>query len=202
MNQKKIKTGLTTLELLFGISFVVMIGVAVVYFQGNIFSSSDFLQRSMLAEGDAKVVLRKLVSDLRTMNYSGVGSYAIESASETSITFYSDTNNDNKAERLRYFLDGNLFKQGVVYPSGEPAAYNVDSETTKILVRGVQATSSIFSYYDSDYNGSSEPLSFPLNILAIRLIKVSIPIILDSRENSVPYKVESQVSLRNLKENL
>ncbi|HRY62439.1 MAG TPA: hypothetical protein P5056_01570 [Candidatus Paceibacterota bacterium] len=206
MNQelriKNTKKGLTLIELLFGMAFIAFMGLAIANFQNSMFSSSEYLQRSLMAEGDARTVLRQLISELRAMNYSSVGSYPISSALENSITFYSDTNGDGNPERLRYFLDGDLFKVGVVYPSGAPLTYDINSERIKTLVRKVDPTASIFTYHGTEYTGENGALVFPVDIPLIRLVKVNIPIIIENQGTTTPYSISSQVSLRNLKENL
>lgn len=201
-NIKFLKFGMTTVELLFGVAFVVLMGVAVSSLQDNIFSSSRFLEDSFGAEGEVRVVLRNIVSELRSLNYSAVGSYPIGGAFENSLIFYSDINGDGNAERLRYFRDGDLLKVGVVYPSGSPLSYLLTDERVKVLVRNISNTPNIFSYYDTNYNGQSSPLAFPVNTPLIRMVKVSVPIMIKNRSTITPYVISSQVSLRNLKENL
>ncbi|HBM45554.1 MAG: hypothetical protein UT05_C0010G0015 [Parcubacteria group bacterium GW2011_GWF2_38_76] len=190
--------GFTTIELLLGITFVVFIGLAVGNFQENLFSNSDYLTRSLTAEGDARIVLRKLISELRTMNYSSVGSYPIGLATENSIIFYSDINSDNNMERLRYFLDGEFLKVGIVYPSGSPLSYDLDSEKISILVRNIVPGASIFTYYDTNYNGENGAIAFPVDLSLVRLVKVDIPILIKNRGTTTPYSISSQVSIRNL----
>lgn len=198
---KNKQSGLTMVELLFGIAFIAIFGIAVSNIQDNIFSSGRFLEDSLGAESEARNVLRNIISELRSMNYSAVGSYPIGSASENSLIFYSDINGDKNNERLRYFRDGDLLKVGVVYPSGSPLSYILSNERIKILVRNISNTPNIFSYYDTDYDGQSAPLPFPVNIPLVRMVKVSVPIMIKNRSTTTPYVISSQVSLRNLKEN-
>lgn len=202
MNKKHRKKGITIIELLFGVSFIIVFSAVIYNFQNNLFSSSEYLQNSLNAESEARSVLRKIISELRSMNYSNIGTHPIQSASDDSIIFYSDINNNGNTERLHYFLDGNLLKVGVVYPSGAPLQYDLETESIKTLVRNVSASSSIFSYFDSSYDGTTEPLNLPINIVSIKLIKVNIPIILNETSTSTPYIISSQISIRNLKENL
>lgn len=187
-------------ELIFALAVVVFLGMAVGAFQRNIFSSSSYLQASFRAEDDARKILRNLVSEIRSMNYSGLGGYFIEQASSNSITFYSDIDGDGKTERLRYFRDGSVVKRGVIVPTGSPIDYS-SAENVSIVVRDISA-GNIFSYYDTNYDGIGASLEEPINILSIRLVKINIPIILRNNQATTSYNIEGQVSIRNLKENL
>ncbi len=193
--------GLTMVELVFAIAIVVFLGTVVVNFQNNIFSSGDFLQKSFLAEGDARSVLRVLVSELRSMNYSGFGGYPITSVEPNSIIFFSDINSDKITERLRYFVEGGHLKRGVVFSEGTPPSYDIFKESVSIIVRDI-VSENVFFYFDTNYEGTGEQLTHPINIPIIKLIKIKLIIDLDKGEREVPFEISSQVSIRNLKDNL
>jgi hypothetical protein len=137
------------------------------------------------------------------MSPSAMGAYAIVQAATSSLTFYDDIDNDSSIEKVRYFLSGSTLKKGVVEPSGSPLNYN-GTETIKELVHNIanNATTSIFSYYDSSYAGTSSPLALPVNVLSVRLIKVSLVIDSDPLKPPAPIYMSTQVSIRNIKDNL
>ena len=193
--------GFTLIEMFLALSITVILGIAVGAFQRNIFSSGNYLQESFRAEDDARKILRDMVSEIRSMNYSGVGGYFIEQASGSSFTFYSDINGDGKTERRRYYKDGDTIKRGIVYPTGSPINYS-SPEKISIVVRDIVNSGNIFSYYDENYNGFGSALSEPIDLPLIRLVKIDIPIILKNGNATTTYDIESQVSIRNLKENL
>ncbi|MEI6296614.1 MAG: hypothetical protein WCO84_03130 [bacterium] len=204
-NRKNLfKNGFTTAELLVGIAIFVFIGMAVNKFQSSIFSSSSYLQASLRTEDDARRILRTIISEIRSMNYSAVGGYPITSATGNSFIFYSDTNNDNNTERLRYFIEGTNLKRGIVYPTGSPFSYDLNNEKISIITSNIVATSSIFSYFSDSYVGTGMPLPEPVNLPDVRLIKVSIPATIKTADGkiSTSYEISSQVSIRNLKDNM
>lgn len=193
--------GFTMVELLIALSIVIVLGSMVGVFQRYIFFSSSYLQASFMAEADARNVMRNFISEVRSMNYSGLGGYFIEEATGNSLTFYSDINNDGKTEKLRYFADGAMLKKGVTFPSGSPINYT-QAEQVSIIVRDVSNSSNLFFYYDDGYTGTSASLPFPVDIGLIRLIKINIPIELKNDKSTTTYNVTGQVSIRNMKDNL
>src|SRR3989344_1941602 len=63
-------------------------------------------------------------------------------------------------------------------------------------------TTPIFEYFDSSYAGTSTSLVQPVQITQIRLVRVTLKIEEDPNKSLGPLIVESQVFLRNLKDNL
>ena len=196
------KDGFTLIELLIAIAIFIIFSFVITSFQKNIFSSESYLETGLQAEDDAVIILRNLIAEIRAMNFSAEGAYPIALASSYSFSFYCDINNDGKTEALRYFLDGTMLKKGIKYPIGSPLSYSNATETVAVVARNVIPGSPIFSYYDTDYDGTNAPLEVPINIPAIRLVKVNIPIDLDTGDGMTAYSITSQVSIRNLKENL
>lgn len=197
----RLNRGFTLVEMLMALSVVVILGIVVGTFQRSIFSSGSYLQASFKAEDDARSVMKNLISETRSMNFSGLGGYYIEQASGNSFTFYSDINNDGKTERLRYFKEGTMLKRGITYPTGTPVVYTTP-EQVSIVVRDIANSSGIFFYYDDSYTGTSNPLPEPIDIVLVRLVKINIPIILRDNKATTSYNITSQVSIRNMKDNL
>jgi len=116
--------------------------------------------------------------EVRSMGPSSNGSYPIESASETSFTFYTDIDGDGAFERVRYFVSGSSLRRGIIEPVGNPATYPLINETVKDVTTNVilppVASQSLFTYYDQNYTGSQMPMSSPIDVNRIRLIKATI----------------------------
>ena len=64
------------------------------------------------------------------------------------------------------------------------------------------STLPIFQYYTADYSGTSSPMTYPISVSLIRLVKISVIIDRDTSHSPAPIIVTSQVSLRNIKDNL
>ncbi len=196
--------GFTITELIISIAILSIIAYAVGSFQYDIFSLNFSAQNSMSAQFDARHITKYFAKELREASNSSLGSYPIALASSTAITFYSDIDNDGLKERVRYYLSGNKIMKGVLAPSLNPIVYNSANEKTTTILTSVlnSTTTPVFEYYNSYYAGTSSPLSFPVNINEVRMVRMYVIIDKDSNKSPTPLKVETKVNIRNLKDNL
>lgn len=203
MNTSNSKTqkGFTLVEIIITVAITGLVVAAIGSFQANIFSYSRNFSSSLSAADDARRVLRPFSNEVRSAAPSTLGAYPIEEATSTSFIFFTDTDNDGVEERIRYFLEENAFKKGTIVPSGNPYVYDEDDESIVAMVNDV-TSSTVFSYFDTYYDGTTEALVEPISVLQIRLIKISLTIDKDPNEVPPPFTVTTQVSFRNLKDNL
>jgi prepilin-type N-terminal cleavage/methylation domain-containing protein len=201
------KKGFSIIELVVAIAVSAIVVFMVTAFARDLFLLNSSAQSSMTAILESRKVLGTMVAELRSATPSALGSYTIESVATSSIIFFADVNSDKVADRIRYFFDSvsRSVRRGVVLASGSPPSYNIGSETFSTIITGVSNDASLplFEYYDGEYDGSSPPLSFPVNVSDIRLVKINIRIERDP--NRTPPQlmvVSSQAALRNLKDNL
>lgn len=200
---RNLNGGFSIIELLVGIFALVLIGIAAITFQKDVFPMNTFFSNSIAAQGEARKTLKTISAEIRSASPSNVGSYPIEQTTATSFIFYSDTDNDQLKERIRYFLDGPTLKRGVIKPSGIPFVYNPGSEVISELIHDVvNGATAVFNYYDKNYNGTTEPLTEPIDIVAVRLVKITVIIDRDPSKPPGPMTLTTQVSIRNLKDNL
>ncbi len=196
--------GFTLVEILVVTGIVVLVGLAISNFGRDLFEQNYVWSRELVAESEAKIAMNKIITELRTAQPSNNGAYPIELASSSGLVFYSDINNDGRRERLRYFLSGTALRRGETVPTGQPYAYNTSTESVSTAVSDlINASSTVFTYYDRRYDGtvSSPPLPAPIEVKNIRLIKVEFLIDANSAQAPVPLYLESQVMIRNLKDN-
>lgn len=203
-NSLKKQKGFTLVEIMVAIFIFVMIMLALSTFQRDIFFFGSNLQSNLSAQIEARRVLKTFVSEMRGASPSSLGSYPIESVASSSIVFFSDLDNDNIKERIRYYLDGDKIKRGVIKPSLNPVSYS-GSENTSTVVRDVVngALTPVFEYYSGGYiSTSTAPLSDPIDIAQIRYVKFHVEIDSDPNRSPEPVISETGVTLRNLKDNL
>ena len=200
----RLLTGFTLIELLISIFIISIITVTASTFQRDVFSLNYSLQGSLNAQLDARHVVKIMVTELRKTGPSASGAYPIALASSTGMTFYSDVDNDGIKDKVRYFLSGSAIKRGIVAPSGNPLTYNDANEKLSTIISGFVAssTSPLFQYYPSSYNGNTSSLVEPIDIPSVRLVKITAIIDKDPIHSPAVLIVTSQVSLRNLKDNL
>lgn len=197
--------GFTIIELVIvaGILAVVSVGVMVFFRDTMQFNTS--IQSSLKSQNEARRILRPFANEVRGATRSALGGYAIEMASSSTLTFYTDLDEDGHPERVRYFLEGDTFKKGVIAPNGAPLSYNSANEKIVAIVNNVVATSTpVFQYFNTNYVGASTTpaLVQPVSPALVRLVRVNLTV--DENPNQPPaaFSLTTQISFRNLKDNL
>lgn len=202
-NRYNSKSGFTVIEILVSIFILTLIGLAVFSFAKDIFSLNRITSDSLTAQGEARRALKSMSAEIRTASPSSLGAYALAQTATSSFTFYSNVDDDSLKERIRYFLDGTTLKRGIIKPSGTPLTYNPANEVISELIHDVaNATTSIFSYYDENYDGTTQALIEPINISNVRLVKITVVIDKNPQKSLGPMTLTTQISIRNLKDNL
>lgn len=195
--------GFTVLQLVIWIGIVSMVAVAALNVQRSVWSLNRIASNSITSQADARKAFKIMSAEIRSLSPSSLGAYPIEAASSNSITFFADIDNDNIKERVRYYVSGTNLRRGIVEPTGSPLTYNTGNEVSTTLVQYLSNGSTpYFSYYDSSYTGSSAALSSPINLTAVRLVKIQLIIDKNAASAPVPITMTTQISLRNIKDNL
>jgi len=196
------KKGFSLAEIVIVIAIATAIFLAVFNFGNSIFYFNSNAQKNLSAQSDARRVLKTIVKELRSASPSSLGAYPIILASSTAITFFSNIDTDSYKEQIRYFLQGNELKKGVIKPSGSPLTYNPANEKFFLLIRDINNQgAAIFEYFDSNYTGTSSPIAEPVQATKVRLVRINVYIEKDPNKSLGPVMVTSQVFLRNLKDN-
>ncbi|OHA14362.1 MAG: hypothetical protein A3G49_01915 [Candidatus Sungbacteria bacterium RIFCSPLOWO2_12_FULL_41_11] len=202
-NSRKLKSGFSVIEVLASIFILTLIGLAVYSFQKDVFLLNGIIFGSLTAQDEARRALKSMSAEIRAASPSSIGAYALSQTTASSFTFYSNIDSDFFKERVRYFLDGATLKKGVIKPSGSPLTYNPANEILSELIHNIAgAATSTFSYYDENYDGTTQALAEPIDIAIVRLIKITI--VIDKNPQALPGPVTftTQISIRNLKDNL
>jgi len=142
----------------------------------------------------ARKSLEKISKEIREARISEKGDYPILSAEPQNLIIFADINNDNKAEKVRYYLDDKKIKKDETLP-GSDNNYTGVSQTSTISEYIKNDTTPVFTYLDSNNNLTSD-------INKIRLIHLNFIVNASPRINMKNYKLELDVQLRNLKDNL
>lgn len=192
--------GFTLIEVVVAMGLFVMIIVGLTTFITMTFKSNDVIYNQLSAQKDARAALSMVVKEVRNAGSSSIGSYLIDTATSSTLSFYSDINNDTFRERVRYFVSGNEFKKGVIVPNGSPLSYNPANETIATVARDLIPNSEPFQYFNETYNGNGTGLlAEPVNVVDVRYIRITI--VIDQRPNvaPVPLTASTEVEIRNLK---
>ncbi|MES2215708.1 MAG: hypothetical protein V4481_00215 [Patescibacteria group bacterium] len=194
----------TLVELLTSIAIMVSILVAVSAFQYNVINFNRSGAVALTNTQEAQSLMKTMARELRSMEPGANGTYPLENAATSTITFYSDPDGDGIKDQIRYYVATSSLYRALIKPSGNPPSYVQASETRKILATGIRnsSTTPMFEYFVSSYAGTSTPLTYPLNIPLIRLVRVNLSIDTDPNKSPIVRTFTTQAALRNLKDNL
>lgn len=195
--------GFTLAEIITAVAILSVIMVAVSAFQYNVITYNRSAAVSLTNAQEAQAIVKTIAKELRAMQPSVNGAYPIATAGTSTITFFSDVDGDGNEEQVRYYIASTTVYRGIIKPTGAPLGYTT-SETTKILATGIRnsSTTPVFEYFGSTYAGTSSPMTYPLTITNIRLVKVNLTIDTDPNKAPILRTYTTQVGLRNLKDNL
>lgn len=195
--------GFTLIELLLSVALSALVGSGVWIAQRQMFGTQTLIRDALSAQTEARRTIKDMTMVIREASSASDGSYAIGQAAENSFVFYVDSDGDGVKERVRYFLDGATFKKGIIIPVGSPLFYDPARETVQEIVRDVSnGARPVFQYYDTSYNGSTPPLAFPVSVGNVRLVKVTLTIDRNAQRPPEAFTLSTQITLRNLKDNL
>ncbi len=200
----KASAGFTLIEMLvsifcFSLIAVGMIGLISAMFtinrqQGGLLSDQDQARR--LAFG--------IMSELRNCQTSSLGAYAIDTAGDQQLIFYSNVDSDQAIEKIRYFVQNGQLWKGVTKVSGSPLGYYPASEFITMVQNNLaNGASPVFYYYDDSYTGTQGALAQPVNAVNINFVKISLSVYNKAGVSNVnSYTVTASAAIRNLKTNL
>ncbi|MDP3792187.1 MAG: hypothetical protein Q8Q89_00445 [bacterium] len=190
--------GFTLMETLITVGIVSGVLIVISFFGLELYQFNFFLGESLQAESDVQRVFKTMIAEMRSIGQSANGSFAIDQASSSSFSFYSDIDGDGLAEKVRYFQETGNLKKGTIEPFGSPAVYDPASEKISDFVSYV-VSGNIFSYYNGDYDGTQPSLSYPIDPSVIRLVKVKLIVDRDPTVLPLPVEFSSFINIRNLR---
>ena len=192
------RAGFTLMEVLIAMSIFSGILLTVSIFGLDLYDFTIFIGENLSAQQEIQATLQVMTVDMKMMNQSVLGSYAIESTSQNALTFYSDIDGDGLTDRVRYFLEGNILKKGIIKPGGSPMNYSGTEKITEMVHNIYTPSGNIFAYYNSSYTGNEAALTFPINISVVRLIKVNITVDQSPADAASRINLSASVNIRNL----
>ena len=191
--------GFTIIEVLVALGVFVIAILIITAFIINSYKLQNFTYEQSTAISEARRGIETMVKELRETLPGDTGAYPIELAETQEIIFYADFDRDDAIEKVHYWLDGSDFKKGVIEAGGNPLTYNPANEQVETISRYVRNyEDAIFIYRDRDYIA----LNTPADPNEVKLINVYLKINMFENRAPMDYELESDVALRNLKENL
>ena len=190
--------GMTLLEAIIWLGVFVVILTAIVSSLRYTYRGQRFAFEQADATRSARVGVERSVRDLREASYADNGAYPIVSLATSTATFYSDYDNDEKIERIRYFLDGTDLKRGIIESAGDPAVYATSSEEVSVLstdVRNSALGTPLFTYFDRD---GTEVVDLT-DVDALAFVLVRLVVNLHPERAPDDFELRSSAALRNIR---
>jgi len=195
---------MTLVEVFIALAIFVAVIAAIGMFEANIFLYKNQASSSLQTSLSAQTLLKTMLVEIREAAPGANGAFPVVYAGSTTLSFFSDPDNDSTEEQVTYTLMGTTLYKAVINPSGNPPTYSVANQSTTTLLTNVRngAATPVFEYFDANYSGTSTPLSQPVTTTSVHLVKINLT--LDDDPNRPPAAVtySDQASIRNLKTNL
>ena len=163
------KSGFTVAELIVSLAILVIIATIITTFQRDVFMINRGLVVQLKAQDDIRKTIEGMTAEMRNMSPSELGGYPIEAAEASSFIFYSDIDSDSIAERVRYFIDGDNLKKGIVEPTGDPLEYVIGNEVVSVIAENLTSQAKpLFGYFNRTYVGEEEEAPEGLTNIEVR----------------------------------
>jgi len=194
------QAGFTLVEILIAITIVSGVVIGLTAFIGYVQDASLRFSQSLTTQQQIQQTLQIMVPEIRSAAQSNIGAYPLATVSSTSLQFYSDIDADGLAELVHYYLDEDVFRKGVIKPSGDPLSYATSSLVVYDLVENMFLADPVFSYYaDTVTSTASAPLASPVDILEVKMIRISLTANQGTQSSPSLVGVSDQVTIRNLR---
>jgi len=196
------RSGITFLEIIISVALTSIIVVVLSRFSGTVSSIGKVINQRLQVQQDLEQTLQTIVTEIRSAGPSASGGYALESAASSSFIFYSDVERDGAMERVRYFFGTSTLTKGVTEPTtSTPPVYVTSTESTKIIIGNAIVASSSFAYFGASATSTILPLTSPIDITAVRFVKVTITADVSTSSAPRPITFSNTVTIRNLRSN-
>lgn len=158
------------------------------------FRSTTFGSEQTDAVDNGRKALESLTLDVREAIMSERGDYALNTIEDQNFVWFGDIDNDGAVEMIRYFLENTSLKRIVTEP-GDSNNYDGSVSTSTIASHINNQAEPIFYYYDSN-NATTSVIN------NVRLVNIVLKMNVTPEIAPNDYYIETDVHLRNLKDNL
>lgn len=194
--------GFTLVETLVSIAIFSMLLAGILALIPFLFSSANSQSVLLSNNQQATQLVFRIMKELRNANTSITGAYALATANNQQLIFYTDAG--ATVNRINYFIQNGELRRGVIVPTGSPATYNPANEVVTTVQKDLaNDTNPLFYYYSDTYDGDDLPLSQPVNLTQVKFIRINLSVFnRGGKANTNSYTVTAGSAIRNLKTNL
>jgi len=153
----------------------------------NLYRTNAYVYEQAAATTEARRGIDSATKDLREAVYGSDGSYPIQSAATSSVSFFADINNDQVNERVTYAATNSVLTRTAVGAS----------TVTNVLASSIinDASTPIFRYFDA----AGTELTEPIQKEQIASVTTTLVIKLNANRGPTPLTLLGRATLRNNK---
>ena len=189
-------SGFTLIETIVTVALAAMMMAALTGLIRYFYVTNAYVLEASKALSSARLSTSNAMTNLREASYGTDGSYPIQAAATSSITFYADIGGDASIERVRYYVSDTTLFRGVTEPGGIPSSYTGQPETTTLVVNNIRnGTTSLFMYFD----GSGAQLAEPMDVSMVRVVRANVYTDVNPQRAPEIYQLSASATLRNLR---
>lgn len=156
---------------------------------------TSFVSEQEEAVNQARRSLETISTEIRGANSSERGDYALADADDNLFVFYTDVNQDDLMDQVKYWRDDTVIYR-IITPPGVATDYDPANAATTTIAQYINNQEEpVFVYFDNDLNETSV-------INDIRLVRINLRVNVTPTIAPNDYYVETDVHMRNLKDNL
>lgn len=191
--------GFTLIEMLTVVAIIGIVTGALTYAIVNVYRNNAYIFESTASVENARRGLSFSLEHIREASYADDGNYPLGSIASTSITFYSDIDEDGGVERVRIYALNNTLYRETTNASGNPPSYTGQTPATSTIASFLRngPTEDIFVYYDD--TGTALP-AISANLGEVRSVAVTIMTDLNPDRAPNVLTLTGSATLRNLRD--
>jgi len=197
--------GFTIIEVLVATVLISVLGLGIAIISNSVQQNQLTTWRNYITVDQANTAITPMIREIRTARAAQTGSYTIELANANEIIFYSDYDNDNDTERIRYTRVNNTLEKGIIEPVGFPPTYPLNQEVVRPVTDQIRNQAEpIFYYFNGNWpaDTANNPLATPAQVSEVKLVRIYLRINTIENDPGSDYILESYSQLRMLKDNL
>ena len=141
---------MTLMEMMVVIGILSVVGMTLSGTIAYFYKSNAYLLEQTSSLDNARRGMGDAVRVIRQASYGDDGAFPMGYAATSTITFYSDLDNDNSAEKVRYSHTGGTLYREVTNSGGTPPSYIGQIQSTSTIANYVANSTStpLFTYFD------------------------------------------------------
>ena len=163
--------GFTLIELIAVIAILGFVSLAITSAITYFYKSNRTVMQSIAAANTARAASIDFVRNIRQASYGDDGSYPLYEAASSSITFFSNADDDASLEKMHWFAsNGTLYRGVTKYGGGNYQHIERTNATFPFLQDNASTT--LFQYFDAQ----GAELMDPVDVTAVRSVKMNVSV--------------------------